>query len=352
MSQSQNHGSRPFLSVVIPCRDEAAYIEACLDSVLANDYPADRMEILVVDGLSRDGTREMVEEYARCHPRLRLLDNPAGTAPAAMNVGIKAARGDVIMRMDAHSVYPPCYMAGLVDWLVKSGADNVGCPWVIRPANDSPKARAIALGLAHPFAVGNAHYRIGISKPRWVDTVPFGCYPKKVFDRLGLFDEELVRNQDDEFNQRLVKSGGRILLIPDFSCDYYARDGFLKLWRMYYQYGYYKPLVARKLGRVMTLRQVVPGLFLASLVLLAGLGVYFPAARALLGLLLSLYGFLVLSCALWASKGQGVVCFLDLMAVFALLHWAYGLGFLKGSLDFLLLGRRPEPGRLAAAPTR
>jgi len=203
------------VTVIVPCRNERRYIAACLDSILATAYPADRLEVLVVDGASDDGTRDAVRAYAAREPRVRLLDNPRRSAPAALNLGIRAARGEIIARMDAHVVYPPHYLPVLVEALLETGADNVGCPIVTLPADESATARAIACALSHPFGVGNSRFRIGSAVRREVDTVPFGCFRRDVFDRVGLFDEELIRNQDDEFNFRLIRSGGRVLLVPD-----------------------------------------------------------------------------------------------------------------------------------------
>ena len=218
-----NANGRPRVSIVMPCRNEAAYIGPCLDSVLATDYPLDRMEVLVADGRSDDGTREIVERCAAQHPCVRLLDNPARITPAALNTAIRVATGDVIIRMDAHGVYPRDYVPRLVRALEETGADNVGGVVITLPADDTPSARAIALAFSHPLGVGNAYFRIGVAGPRWVDTVPFGCFRRELFDRVGMFDEEMVRNQDDEFNLRLIGHGGRILLLPDVVARYYAR---------------------------------------------------------------------------------------------------------------------------------
>ena len=183
-----------------------------------------------------------------------------------MNLGIAAAGGSVIVRMDAHVEYPGRLHLRAGGPLERSGADNVGGVCQTLPAGDSAVAKAVAFGMSHPLGVGNSHFRIGTLEDRWVDTVPFGCYRREVFDRIGLFDEELVRNQDDEFNLRLIRHGGRILLSPRIVCKYFARDSLAKLWRMYYQYGYFKPLVVRKVGGVMTIRQLLPPLFVLSLI--------------------------------------------------------------------------------------
>ena len=255
------------LSIVVPCRQEATAIRPFLESILENDYPQDQLEVLIVDGMSDDGTREVVEAFARQHPRIRLLDNPEQITPCALNIGIRQAKGQIIMRMDAHYEYPPDYISTLVDWLGRSGVDNVGGMVVMHPANDGPLARAIAAAVAHPFGIGNAYYRIGASQPRRVDTVPFGCYRREVFDRVGLFDEELVRNQDIELNLRLIREGGSILLVPGVVIAGQARQSFSKLVRTYFQYAYFNALVVRKLGRMMSLRHGIPGLFAAFLLL-------------------------------------------------------------------------------------
>lgn len=330
---------RPRVSVIIPCRNEVRYIAECLDSILGNDYPSDRLDVIVVDGASDDGTVDILDAYAARDPRVRRIDNPARTTPAALNTGLGAASGDVVMRVDAHCRYPRDYITGLVHWLEASGADNVGGVCRTIPGKPSPLGRAIAIALSHPFAVGNAHFRIGAREPRWVDTVPFGCYRRAVFDHLGGFDPDLIRNQDDEFNHRLIARGGKILLVPGIVTEYFARDSLGKLARMYYQYGYFKPLVGRKLGHVATVRQLIPPLFVATVateILLAPLGAraatalaivaaaYFGAATIAAGRELPRHGYLV---AAW------------LLATFPVVHLSYGAGFWHGILDFIVRRR-------------
>jgi glycosyltransferase involved in cell wall biosynthesis len=319
----------PSVSIIVPCRNERPYIARCLESILASRFPVDRLEVLVVDGQSDDGTRDVVRGLADRFPHVRLIDNPRRITPAALNVGLAQARGETIIRMDAHATYPPDYVSRLVDWQERTGADNVGGAWVTLPGADSAEARAIALALAHPFGVGNAHFRLGTDRPRWVDTVPFGCYRREVFARIGTFDEALVRNQDDEFNHRLIRSGGRILLVPDVVSHYYARPTVRKVARMYYQYGLFKPLVSRKVGRVLTLRQLVPATFEVALVLLAVLAPWSGAARLALAGLVSLYGAAVVAVAL-AHVRHGLVPAVWLCLEFPAIHLSYGWGFLRG----------------------
>jgi len=329
----------PVVSVIVPCRNEAGWIARCLESIVGNDYPNERLEVLVVDGMSDDGTRVIVEEFASRHPHVHLLDNVKKITPAALNVGIAAAKGDIVMRIDAHYEYPADYISRLVHHLRESGADNVGGIVKMGPANDSVIARAIAVAVCHPFGIGNAYYRIGVSEPRWVDTVPFGCYRKDVFARIGLFDEELVRNQDIEFNLRLRRAGGRILLAPDVVLRGHARDSLRRMAKMYYQYGYFNPLVIRKVGGHVTSRQAVTPVFAASLIGSAVLAIWLPWMRWLLAAIVIAYSVPLLTCSVKAGLKHGFLCGLALCAVFPVLHTSHGLGFLSGLFDLLFIRR-------------
>lgn len=320
----------PRLTVLLPCRNEARYIGACLDSIVAGAYPLDRLEILVIDGNSTDGTPAFVREYAEQHPQVRLLNNPRQIVPTALNIGIRAATGDIIARMDAHVVYPPEYLPRLAAALEETGADNVGGCIITLPADGTATAQAIAIALGHPFGVGNSHFRIGAREARFVDTVPFGCFRRELFTKVGMFDEELVRNQDDEFNYRIVSRGGKIRLVPDVVCYYYARGSLGQLARMFYQYGAFKPLVARKVGRIMTLRQLVPAGFVTALAAAGIAGAFWrPAWLAGLGLA-GLYGAAILFSSARVFRSHGIRCATALAAVFPVLHFSYGVGFLRG----------------------
>jgi len=335
--------SNPFVTIIVPCRNEAKYISRCLDSVIANDYPKDRQEVLVVDGMSEDGSRETLNDYARRYSFIRVLDNPSMVTPSGLNVGLAAATGEIIMRLDAHSKYPTDYISALVGWLQRSGADNVGGICLTLPGDDKLTSRAIAACLSHPFGVGNAYFRIGSSEPRWVDTVPFGCYRKEVFERIGPFDVSLVRNQDDEFNHRLLRHGGRILLVPEIEIQYYARDSLRKLWKTYFQYGLFKPLVVLRVGRIVTWRQLVSPVFIGSLVGASLGSLLYPACWWLsLGIALAYaLAAMVVSARIAAREGWRFLLLCPL--VFAALHTAYGLGYLAGLLEFVLLRRYGKP---------
>lgn len=325
------------VTVVIPCRNETEHIERCLESVLATEHPHDRLEVFVVDGMSDDGTRAKIAAFAAGHSVVRMLDNPARITPTGLNIGIAAATGDVIVRMDAHAFYPSDYVPRLVAALVRSEADNVGGVLRTVPGGSGPVARAIAIASSHPLGVGNARFRVGSTKERWVDTVPFGCFRREVFDRIGAFDEDLVRNQDDEFNHRLIRAGGRVLLVPDVASTYVARATLSALWRMYFQYGYFKPLVLRKLGGAVTLRQFAPAALVLGLTLPLLAGAFVPGALlAWLGLV-GAYGLALGAVSLTVDAPWAVR--LRLPFAFATLHLAYGVGFLRGVVEFLLLRR-------------
>jgi len=337
------HSEFPRVSVIIPCRNESRHIGSCLASIAECDFPKDRLEVLVVDGMSDDDTRTIAQEFAEQHSYARVLENPRRITPAALNLGVAAAGGDVIVRMDAHCDYPADYLSALVRSLEETGADNVGGICLTRPARDTAIAGAIAIGLSHPLGVGNSYFRIGSATRRCVDTVPFGCYRRDVFERIGLFDEELVRNQDDEFNLRLRKHGGRILLIPEIAARYYPRDSLRKLWQMYYQYGYFKPLVVKKVGGVMTFRQLVPATLVVSLVMSWLAVLVAPGAWWLAATILAAYVSALLAAAVPIGWRRGLRCGLAMLLVFPTLHFSYGFGFLRGVAKFLFFSRRSGP---------
>jgi glycosyltransferase involved in cell wall biosynthesis len=340
---------RPLVTAVIPCRNEARYIGPCLESLIGCDYPEDRLEVLVCDGLSEDGTREIVAGYAARHSFIRLVDNPQRITPCAMNAGIREARGDVIMPMGAHAVYSRSYISQLVAALEETGADNVGGVLVTLPANGTPLARALAVGLSHPFGVGNSYFRIGAAERRLVDTVPFGCYRRAVFERIGVFDEELVRNQDDELNARLLKQGGRIMLIPEVVSHYYARGSLGQVARMFYQYGYFKPLAAWKVGHITTVRQLVPALFVGALAVTGVAAPWWPGPRLAFVTVAGAYLAGALACAALAWRRHGARCAAALLLVFPTLHCSYALGSITAVLE-RAIGRRRLPHRAASVP--
>lgn len=327
----------PFVSVIIPCRNEETFIKKCLDSIMQQDYPKDKIELLVVDGMSTDGTRGLINDLMKLNEGVKMIDNPDKIVPRAMNMGIKSACGEVIVRMDVHSIYKKDYISKCVKYLYERNADNVGGILITVPGGKTVFAEAIAFAISHPFGVGNAYFRIGTSEPRYVDTVPFGCYRKEVFEKIGLFDEDLIRNQDDEFNLRLLRNGGKILLVPEIISYYVARDSLSKLARMYFHYGYFKPLVAMKIGSVLTLRQLIPVIFVGSLALSFLSSLLFRPLIWVFGVILLTYLIANATFSFFIAVKKGLRYLPVLPAVFSAIHISYGIGYLKGILDFIVL---------------
>lgn len=316
------------ISVICPIYNEERYIGKCIESIMQQDYPKEDMEVLFVDGMSTDRTREIVAGYTERYPFVRLLDNPRRIVPTALNIGIRAAKGEVVIRLDAHAIYPRNYFSVLVAKLDELVADNVGGVCRTLPMKDTSVCRAIAMALSCSFGMGNSHFRVGAEREMRVDTVPFGCFRREVFDKIGLFDEELVRNQDDEFNGRIIKNGGKIYLIPSLVIDYYARDTVGKVGRMFYQYGLFKPLVNKKLGAPATLRQFFPLCFVAGLIVGGVLSLFFKTIVCLYWGVLVLYLLLALVSALRETRGIAEV--VVLVWVFFSIHVSYGWGYLRG----------------------
>jgi glycosyltransferase involved in cell wall biosynthesis len=328
----------------MPCRNESAYVEKAVRDALAQERRGFALEVLVAVGPSHDDTHAIVERLATEHSEVRLIENPAGVVPHGLNAAIRAARGSYIVRMDAHSRYPADYVATLTAALDRLHADNVGGVWETLPVNGTDKAWAIAKVLSSGLGVGNAMFRLGVEGEREVDTVPYGCFRRELFDRIGYFDEELVRNQDDEHNGRIIRAGGRIVLLPQVRIQYFSRDRISKLWRMYREYGLFKPLVNIKLGAPATARQFAPPLFVLALFGLPLLALVFGPAIWLWAALVALYAITVVAVSLRiAARGGRWGAFPWLVAGFVAVHVGYGVGYLQGIVRFMVLRKRMRP---------
>jgi len=284
----------------------------------------------VVDGQSEDGTREIVFEFSKRHPWIRFLDNVRRIVPAAMNIGIQSAKGQIVIRMDAHTVYPANYVSGLVQWLVKSKADNVGGICITLPANQTPEANAIAFALSHPLGVGNGYFRIGAAEPKWVDTVPYGCYRKQVFHQVGLFNENLIRNQDIEFNLRLKRRGGKILLVPAIVSYYSARSTIKDFLKQSFANGFWVIYGAGFTHLPFSVRHVVPLLWVGSLMTLSAAAFYNQGFIVVALLMLTLYLAVSTAVSVHLAWSRGMKTCLCLIAAFGTLHFGYGAGSLWG----------------------
>lgn len=322
----------PAVSVIIPCRNEAAHIEACVDSILQGDYPRERLELIVADGMSDDGTRDILARLARSDSRLRLVDNRRGTTPAGLNSAIAVARGEIIVRMDAHAKVSSSYVGECVRRLRTSGADNVGGVMHTMPRGTGLSARAIAAAISHLFGVGNSRFRVHVAAPMEVDTVFGGCYRREVFERVGLFNERLARGQDMEFNLRLRRHGGRILLDPAIESWYYARSDWSSFIGHNWSNGVWALLpFAWSVGAPVGARHLVPLAFALLLTLLAALAPWQPLARG--GLLATggLYASGALAASLHAAAARrDPALAIALPFAFAALHLPYGFGSLWG----------------------
>jgi glycosyltransferase involved in cell wall biosynthesis len=321
----------PTVTVILPVRQEGAFIRRSLGCVLAQDYPAERLEILVADGRSTDGTRQAVVELQAQHPRLRLVDNPGLVVPTGLNAALRQASGEIIVRVDGHTEIAPDYVRQCVIALRATGADNVGGR--MNATGEGPFGEAVALASSTPFGVGNARFHYS-SRDEWVDTVYMGAWPRAVFTRIGLFDEELVRDQDDEFNYRLLQRGGRIWLSQSIRSRYTNRSNPRALWRQYFQYGYWKVRVMQKHTNQMRLRQFVPAAFVATLAASTLLTPFWAPARVALGLAVGSYAVANVAASVVTARRHGGRHLRRLPVVFAILHLSYGSGFLAGLARF------------------
>ena len=337
MGHSARTDSLPCVTIILPIRNEACHITRCLDGVLTQDYPHDKLEVLVIDGMSDDGTRQIVANVAKLDNRVRLLDNPQLIVPTGLNRGIHAARGDVIIRVDGHAVIASDYVRKCVRDLARIDADCVGGP--VYTVGETYVARGIAFAQSSPFGVGNAVFRYA-SVGRYVDTLAFGAHRREIFQRVGLFDEELVRNQDDEFNFRLIRAGGKIWLDPEIHSIYYSRSSFNGLWKQYFGYGFWKVRVIQKHGRPASWRHLMPAFFVVGL---GASGVSALISRSPLWLLIVIlpYTLACISVSLKLASHKGWLYVPLLPIAFATLHVSYGIGFLFGLIHFGLVKRLP-----------
>lgn len=343
MAMGREDALKTSVTFVMPVRNEADHIEGAVASIqrAAEQAPGMDLEILVVDGVSDDSTAEIVKRLASVDPRIRLLDNPQRTVPHAMNIGIRAAAGDIVIRLDGHAEVEPDFIVNSLRAL----ADHPECACVggpIENVNQGPVSYAISSAMSSPFGVGNARFRTG-GRDSYVDTLAFGAYRKADLYDVGLFDERLTRNQDDELNFRLVKAGRKIWFANDIRSRYIVRTRFDRLYKQYFQYGYWKVYVNRKHGTVTNLRQLAPPVLMAALALLTPLALFWGSARVLLALTLGAYLIGALYFTARSRPGSPRGALLVCLA-FGTIHAGYGLGYLAGLRDFVLRLRQPSEG--------
>lgn len=319
-----------FITIIIPVYNEEKYIYKCIESLIKIDYPKELLEIIFVDGMSTDDTRKVISEFSKKYNFIKLIENKKKIAPIAMNLGIDIAKGELIMRMDAHSSYPNDYVRKLVEWKDKLKADNVGAICRTEVINKNKTSMAIIKVLSNKFGVGNGLFRIGVNDVTSVDTVPFGIYDKNLLKKIGGYDERLVRNQDIELNKRILSGGGKIFLVPDTYFVYYSRENLKDFMKNNYLNGLWNILTCKytKKFTCLSFRHFIPLAFLLSIILPAILSIFYWkfAIISLIIFLIYLFVIIIVSIKIYDNDTN----LINLIMSFIALHFSYGLGSFMG----------------------
>ncbi len=325
------------VSIVVPCYNEEATIQFLLEAILRQTYPGEYLEVVLADGMSTDQTRAQIDAFKNKHPELsvRVVDNPQRIIPAALNLAIRASSGEIIIRLDAHSIPDDTFVERCVADLAAGKGDNVGGIWLVTAGRDTWMAKAIAAAAAHPLGVGDALYRF-TDRAAEVDTVPFGSFYRSTFDRVGFFDESLLTNEDYEYNTRLRQHGGKVWLNPQIRSVYFARPDLPSLARQYWRYGYWKWQMLRRYPKTVRWRQALPPLFVLSIIGLLLLSFWEPA-RWLLLIELVVYLMILTAAALpVAMKKKDLKIWLGIPLAIACMHLSWGSGFLWSALSSII----------------
>jgi succinoglycan biosynthesis protein ExoA len=318
------------VSIIVPCYNEESTIAQLLDAIFHQTFPVKDIEVIIADGQSTDATRERIHDFSQLHPDLsiRVINNPRRYIPSALNRAIEASTGEYIVRMDAHSIPERDYVSTCIADLDAGKGENVGGVWKIVPPRDHWISKSIALAASHPLGVGDARYRYS-SKPGWVDTVPFGAFRRELFDRIGNYDEDLLTNEDYEFNARIKRNGGRIWFNPQIRCTYYARENLNALARQYWRYGFWKWRMLKKDPTTLRWRQALPPLFVGILLLSAVTSPWILWSRYLLAAVITLYVItLFLSSSLTMKRSTSLWTIVGVPLAIATMHITWGAGFL------------------------
>ncbi len=317
------------VSIIVPCFNEEKTIQLLLQAIMGQTIKPDKLEVIIADALSTDQTRSKIREYAIKNTRLtiHIIDNIKRTIPAAINLAANTAQGEYLVRLDAHSVPANDYILKSIEILKSGKAQNVGGIWEIYPGSDSCISKAIARATAHPLGAGDAGYRLA-SKSSFVDTVPFGAFRKDDFIRLGGFDENLLSNEDYEFNTRLRQNGGKVWLDNSIRSKYFARKNLAELGRQYWRYGFWKNRMLRKYPDSLRWRQAIPPLFVSSAIIIGIISIFVPFARIIFAMGVGLYLLALFSSSLIESVIKKDGCYLMMGFAFATIHFCWGGGFL------------------------
>ena len=333
-----NMADQPLVSIIIPCLNEQETIRYLLEAITCQTYPKERMEVVIADGLSTDNTRAVIESFQHENPQplIRVVDNQLRNIPAGLNQAIRYANGEIIVRMDAHSIPQSDYVERSVRALEAGFGSNVGGVWEIKPGKPGITAQAIAIAAAHPLSVGDARYRY-TNQAGVVDTVPFGAFYRSLIETIGFYDDSLLTNEDYELNVRIVKSGGKIWLDPAIRSTYFSRSTYRDLLRQYWRYGYWKVKMLVRYPGTIRWRQALPPLFVASLFLLAFLAPFFSPLRWLLLAEVLVYAGVYLLVGIQSAirnRSAGLILAVPL-AIFCM-HLAWGAAFLWSSFEAIL----------------
>jgi glycosyltransferase involved in cell wall biosynthesis len=330
------------VSIIIPCYNEQEFIAQCLDSIINNDFDMDKIEILVMDGNSIDKTRDILFIYNDKYSFIRIINNPGRNKSRALNLGIKESKGQIIMRMDAHCVYERDYITKSLSYLEEYKADNVGGIRKTLPRKNSVMAKSIAFSISNPFAAGTAFYRIGIKGKRWVDTVFGGCWRRDIFEKIGMFNESLTRGQDREFNLRLKQAGGKILLVPDIVCYYFARDKLSEHIKWIFWGGLTPFYISRIVGKILfSWRNLMPLLFVMGTTFSVALCIFSPIYKWCLIAIITFYGICCCYFSMPIIKVEKNLQYLSTMSlIFAITHICYGIGSLYGLIKKIETNKR------------
>ncbi len=339
----------PRISIVLPCRNEVAFVDRCLASVFEFEQVEGGFEVLIVDGLSQDGTRGKIAAWQETHPEIRMLDNPRGIVPTAMNIGIGAARGELLLRLDMHATYPGNYLRLCVEANRRTSADNVGGVMMTLPRGSSRSAVVVQAMTTHRFGVGNAEFRLGAPEGP-ADTVPYGCFPMSIFARVGLYDERLVRNQDYEMNCRIRRLGGVVWMNPEIKVFYYNQSTLRGLIQQAITTSMWNTWMWYVAPYAFAYRHMIPGIFVAAVLCCLLLTSFVPWGSYLLGAILLPYALLAFGASTQQAKRKGWWLLPVLPVCFLAYHLAYGAGILWGALHLMLHAapvqhqREPWPG--------
>lgn len=322
----------PFVSIILPIRNEGKYLSRCLTKVFSQNYPGERIEVIVVDGMSSDTTQEIICSFQQDHHNLKKIENEGKIVSKGMNAALGIAKGDIIIRVDGHCEISPEYVRNCVKHLLEDDVDGIGGS--MNTIGETPLSDTIAIAMSSTFGVGGSAFRTLSGKTRLVDTVPFPAYTRQIIQKVGAYDEELIRNQDDEYNYRIRERGGKILMSADVLSQYYSRGSLSKLWKQYYQYGYWKVRVLQKHPLQMSLRQFAPPLFVFSLFVSLLLLFLFDWGWLLSVSIIGSYLIANFAAAILTASKKGWRHLYLLPVCYIILHISYGMGFLIGLVRF------------------